>query len=199
MPWLTNRKTGTVFNTDWVNVKKVDYNTFSKAIAKAKESRPVEDRWRVTAYEADHYEETGCKCYMTPDGSTVAITSSGDIISLCTTKDAVRGTGTILLEFAIAHGGTKLDSYDGNHSFYTKNGFEPVSWTPFNKEFADGWKESGQSEEHVIFYKYVGKGNVTPKYVDKATGLKNFYQDGRKFEGEDGYDKAEQYRNNHLK
>lgn len=45
----------------------------------------------------------------------------------------------------------------------------------------------------------MGKGNVTPAFADKTTGKDAFYNKGKKFEGEDGYDKAEQYRNNQMK
>lgn len=58
-----------------------------------------------------------------------------------------------------------LDSYEGNHEFYVKCGFEPVSWCKWNGEYApDDWnKEFGK--EDIIFYKYVGVGNVKREHT----------------------------------
>ena len=58
----------------------------------------------------------------------------------------------------IENGGNKLDAFGEDlYNFYTKNGFEPVSWTEFNREYApDDWKPE-YGEEPVIFYKHTGK------------------------------------------
>jgi len=38
-------------------------------------------------------------------------------------------------------------------------GFVPVSWTPFNKEYADpAWHSSGAGEENIVFMAYGGNG-----------------------------------------
>lgn len=67
-------------------------------------------------------------------------------------------SGSDLLRMAVSNGGRKLDSFSGNYDFYVRNGFEPVSWTPFNKEYAPrDWKEGRDLEEPVIFFKYTGK------------------------------------------
>lgn len=179
-------------------IEKTDPKHFEKDIANAKESRPKEDKWRVSAYGAEHY--VGSKCFVSNDGSTVAVTPDGDIVSVCTHKDSVRGTGKQLMQFAVKNGGRKLDSYDGNHGFYTKCGFEPVSYTKFNADFADGWKESGCPPEDVVFYKYVGVGNV--KYMGDK-GLEKFKSDadknGWRFDGDDGYDNALKFRDDSMK
>ena len=81
--------------------------------------------------------------------------------------------------------------------FYTRNGFEPVSWTPFNAKYApDEWKEAKKQglkvrEEPVIFYKYTGKSiNIT--YEDFINSVKPF-------EGDDGYSNAEKKRDEEIK
>ena len=100
--------------------------------------------------------------------------------------------GAKLLQKAIANGGVKLDSFGGNHKFYTDNGFAPISWTPFSVKYApDGWDKSGCKPEAVIFYAYVGKGKV--KYTG-LSGLHKWLSETKPFEGDNGYDDAKKYR-----
>lgn len=174
--------------------KEVDSKQFNKDITDARNSRPVEDKWRVDVHSSEEYDEKGCKMWTSNNGSTVAVTSQGDIISVCKHMNDRTVKGKELLSQAVSMGGTKLDSFSGNHKFYTSCGFEPVSWTPFNKEYApDGWKESGADEEPVIFYKYVGIGNV------KNLNAKEWMAKTKPFEGDDGYDNAYAYRDKQIK
>ena len=167
---------------------------FNQSITDARESRSKEDKWRVDVHSAQEYDEKGCKMWKSNGGSTVAVTSEGDIISVCKHSNDTETKGRQLLEKAVQMGGIKLDSFAGNHDFYTRCGFEPVAWTPFNVEYApDGWRESGQPEEPVVFYKYVGKGNV--KYTD----FERFKADVKPHTGENGYDDAYRYRDSQLK
>lgn len=63
-------------------------------------------------------------------------------------------TGHELLEEAVKAGGKKLDSFDGNFAFYLRNGFEPVSWTAFDENYAPkGWEKGKNDPEPVIFFK----------------------------------------------
>lgn len=112
----------------------------------------------------------------------VAISQTGDIISVCRSEgDNIRGTD--LLKIAIQNGGVKLDSYDGNHLFYTKNGFEPISWCRWEEEYApDGW--NGEPE-NIIFYKYTG--NTNPEL-----SASTFY---KRVNASLDYDEAEKIRN----
>ena len=163
---------------------------FNKAISEARESRPIDDKWRVDVHETADYE--GCKLYKSDGGSTIAV-KDGDIISVCKKIDDETTSGKELLARAVKMGGVKLDSFEGNHRFYTKCGFEPVSWTPFNEEYApDGWKESGCKPENVIFYKYVGIGNV------KNTDVSKFMAETKPFTGDSGYDDAYAYRDSQI-
>ena len=135
---------------------------FTSALTNAKaavEKERPEDAWRVDSPSAEEFDEyhPGAKKYITQGGSTFAVTSDGDIVGVCRKKgDSKRGHD--LLKIAVANGGKKLDSYEGNHKFYTRNGFEPVSWCKWDDEFTPpGWKAGRDEKEDVIFYKYVGK------------------------------------------
>lgn len=176
----------------------VNSDKFSQTVQEAKDSRDAKDRWRVDVHKPNEYDERNCKMYTNAHGSVVAVDKNGDIISVCkSAKDGTRGGGAKLLQQAVALGGRKLDSFAGNHDFYTKNGFEPISWTPFNPNYApDGWKESGCKKENVVFYAYVGKGNV--KYTG-LSGLHKFLSDTKPFTGDSGYDDAYAYRDSKIK
>lgn len=130
--------------------------SFSKAITNSKESIPEDMRWRVDAGSPEDYIEKGIKLHTTAGGSTVAVKASGDIVSVSRAGgDDVRGYQ--LLEMAVKNGGDRLDSYSGNHIFYTRNGFEPVSWCKFDPKWAPEDWEPEYGEEHIIFYKYTGQ------------------------------------------
>lgn len=80
-------------------------------------------------------EHPGAVMHVTQGGSTVAVTPDGDIVGVCKKPDD-NVSGSDLLKMAVANGGKKLDAFSKLFYFYTKNGFEPVSWTPFDKEYA---------------------------------------------------------------
>ena len=136
-----------------INIKETtDGNEFLENIEIGKSNRPVSDKFIV--YVPGKSELKGRKLYVTESGSTIAINKDGDIESV-----VVQGNDSCaaLIEFAIQHGGTKLDSYDGNYGFYRHMGFEPVSYTKFNKEYVDpAWDRDINNEENVIFFKYTG-------------------------------------------
>ncbi len=123
-------------------------------------------------HDAEDYDKTA-DVYTTRKGGVVAVVKTtdknhtkGDIISVCG-KKGTGERGRILLKIAIANGGDRLDSFEGNHTFYTRNGFEPVSWCRWSDEYApDEWKlafghlpekKKQKYREDVIFYRYTGK------------------------------------------
>lgn len=174
--------------------KSVPSEKFHDVVADAKANCSSDIQWRVDAHTAAEYTELGAKCIQSSGGSTIAVTKDGDIISVCKRGDDLDCSGRDLMAAAVKNGGNKLDSFEGNHGFYVKCGFEPVSWTPFNKDYApEGWKESGCGEEAVVFYKYVGIGNV------KNISVHEFKAKNKPYTGDDGYDKAMEYRNKHMK
>lgn len=165
-------------------------NDFSKTIARAKQLCDERDSWRVDAHSPDKYKDS--KLFSSKDGSTVAVENTGNIVSVCRVPNDTTVSGRDLLAYAVRNGGTKLDSFAGNHRFYAKCGFEPISWTPFNKQFAPpGWKEGRDAEEPIIFYAYTGKTS--------SISLNDFLSKTPPFTGDDGYDKARDYRDSKVR
>lgn len=166
--------------------KRVDTKTFVNTLAEAKATVDPAKAWRVSSPNSAVFDEEhpNAKKYTTPGGSTVAITPDGDIVAVCKNeKDSLRGWQ--LIKFAVKNGGVKLDSFSGNHDFYTKNGFEPVSWTHFDINYKPpGWiPEYGK--EPVVFYKYTGK--VTNESIED---FKNRVPESK------DYDEAKKMRDN---
>lgn len=130
---------------------------------KVKRAHP-EAAWRVAVPSEEEFKEyhKDAKCHVTKGGSTVAVTQDGDIVSVCRdTDDTLRGRD--LIKMAVENGGTKLDSYEGNHDFYIKCGFEPVSWCKWDEQYApEGWRKGVDKPEDIIFYRFTGK---TSKYA----------------------------------
>lgn len=140
----------------------------------AKDNMDEEARWLVSSgYSVEDYNQPGMELYHS-GGSVYALHDHGkgkDIIFVCAAKNGAKGYE--ILDNAVANGGDRLDAFGGFlYDFYTRNGFEPVSRTPFNAEYApEDWKNAKAKgldvvEEPVIFYKYTGK---TPKYTPKYT------------------------------
>lgn len=158
---------------------------FREIFHKARGNVKKNDAWRVDAsYTIEDYENM--ECYNTPDGGSFAI-HDGDIVSVCRGEIT---TGKELLKAAVEAGGNKLDAFEGIAGFYLACGFEPVSWTPFDENYApEGWKESGSAEEDVIFFRYTGKRIGTD-----ADGRKEYMQQWKKnhsaYTGKNGYEDA---------
>ena len=136
-----------------------DTATFTEAVRDAKEAQNPRDAWRVTAMSKEEFESEhpGSCCHVTSGGSVAAVTKDGDIVSVCKMPGDTT-SGKELIQQAVNAGGTKLDSYEGNHGFYVKCGFEPVSWCKWDDAYAPpGWDGSkGDKKEDIIFYKYTG-------------------------------------------
>lgn len=163
---------------------------FADAVGTAKATNPPGAAWRVTAHTQEELEQDypGAKLHVTPGGSTVAVTASGDIVSVCKNMNS-DDRGSDLMKLAVENGGTKLDSFSGNHGFYQKMGFTPISWTPFSDDpeiQPPGWKESGAKKEPVIFYKYTGADTKMISLEDFINTTKPFLDDENGW----GYDKA---------
>lgn len=154
---------------------------FHEAVRVAKESNKETDRWRVELKDEDGYNE--CKLYVSDGGSTIAIKPDGDIVSVCKHQGS-GDRGSELLKKALKHGGDRLDAFgSGLFYFYTKNGFEPVSWTRFDEKYSPpDWKKGRDKKEPVVFYRYVGVGKVkTVKYGSfmKSTKASRDYDDAK--------------------
>ena len=163
----------------------VDALTDAKATV-AKE-RP-QDSWRVSSPSAEEFEQEhpGAVMHVTQGGSTVAVTPDGDIVGLCKKpSDSIKGKD--LLKTAVENGGRKLDAFSGLYGFYITNGFEPVSWTPFDEEYAPSDWHAGYKKEPVIFWKYTGK--------ESSLSLEDFFKNTQSSES---YDEAKNKRDKEL-
>lgn len=143
--------------------KTKDPEEFHNALKGAKGSVLPAERWRVDLHPIEDYKND--KLFLSDGGSCVAIEPNGNIISVCKHNgDVVNGRD--LLQHAIENGGDRLDAFSGLYGFYSKQGFEPVSWIPFDERFApDGWDKGRDDTEPIIFWKYTGKINKM-KYDD---------------------------------
>jgi len=190
-----------------VPYKKTTGQVFTNKITSAKDSRTEytdkkgmkNDSWRVDVHDIDDYDKN-TNAFHTPGGSVVAVVKTtdedhtkGDIISACV-KPGSPEKGSDILKIAIANGGDRLDSFEGNHDFYVRNGFEPVSWCKFSDEHApDEWKAQNKGfyngmpddklnvpREDVIFYRYTGKPTTeTAKEFKQRVAASNDYYSAR--------------------
>lgn len=140
---------------------------FSSGITEAKKTVDHTIAWRVAEPTPEEIKENhkGSVCHKTKGGSTVAVSPDGDIWGVCKNRNDKIFRGKDLIELAINQGGKKLDSYEGNHNFYVKCGFEPVSWCKWDDDYAPSDWDSGLAREDIIFYKYVGIGKVNPAFI----------------------------------
>lgn len=180
---------------EWENAKRAESKTgiktklptpveFKRDFDIAKSTLPKGGEWRVDdTYTVSDYEHK--KLFELSGGSVVAIAEDGDIVSVCKNLDG-DDVGSNLLKVAVANGGDRLDAFgEGLYKFYTKNGFEPVSWTPFNEEYAPhDWVKGRDNPEPVIFYRYTGNQTST-SYADFLSSVNSSAE----------YDDAKEIRN----
>lgn len=98
------------------------------------------------------------KLFVTTDCTAgIAIEQDGNIVSVFN-GGSRRGVLKILMPVAIANGGKKLDNFDGRLStMYSLYGFQPVSKTRFNRNFAPcDWNYSRDGEPDIIFWLHNG-------------------------------------------
>ena len=175
-------------------------STFIRHLHNARLTIPSSDRWRVLEPSLEQanvkYEDT--RMFVTEHGSTIAIDKNNTIISVCSYKndDGVSvDSGGALMEYAVSLGGDKLDTFDGNYSFYTHMGFTPVSWIrfkDFDQSYIPEWVKGNKDnpnmfrEEDIVFFKYTGRGS---DYT-----LKEFYDKVPSVSGVDAYNEASMIR-----
>lgn len=171
------------------NFTPADPTMFKHALTTAKNSCNESIRWRVDDYSHSIRDYSEDILLISPGGSTVAVTPTGDIISVCKNQNDSTTRGKQLIEEAVKNGGVKLDSFSGNHEFYVKCGFEPVSWCEFDEQYAPpGWVKGRDIPEPVIFYKYTGKKS---QYTTASSFLDNV-------KASDDYDLAQSIRDSAI-
>lgn len=161
-------------------LKKPKPKEFRDKLKQAKESNPPQTRWRVDIHEEDDYADD--KLFVSEGGSCVAIEPNGNIISVCRNQsDTIRGKD--LLRKAIENGGDRLDAFGEDlFDFYTRNGFEPVSYTKFNEEYApEGWEKGRDKKEDIVFYRYTGeKTNLSfEDFINKTEPSQDYEEAAR--------------------
>ena len=143
--------------------KCTDGKKFLNRLKKSKKTVDPRKAWRVDDYSHTPEEYKECTMLISDGGSTVAVKPNGNIISVCKCEGD-ECSGSDMVQAAVEAGGDRLDAFGKQlYQFYTKNGFEAVSWTPFNEEYAPpGWKKGVDAAESILFYKHTGnKTNVT--------------------------------------
>lgn len=170
--------------------------------------------WRVAVGDYSPEDYATFKNYQSEGGSVASVKPDGDIVSVCKDPTDKTVSGRDIIRNAVLNGGTKMDSFSGNHGFYTKCGFEPVAWCDFDDEYApDDWKKLngidpddtswyGRSEddlaqprEPIIFYRYTGRVTTESArdFVNRVPASKDYFaaEEARDKAIEDAKDKGE--------
>lgn len=129
---------------------------FYFAIGKAK--RINEHGAFVTQHSVEEYQQMKY-LFLTLDGTAgIAVTQDNNIVSVFN-GGVRRGVLKTLLPVAIKVGGRKLDNYnsEGLSAMYELYGFNPVSKTKFNANFApDDWNFERDGEPDIVFWIHNG-------------------------------------------
>ena len=178
------------------NFREVSAKEYAETISKAKAECVSKHAWRVDAKPESGYRDSKARI-VTDKGSCIAVQSDGDIVSLCK-RNGDNTPATLLMAKAVDREGDRLDTFEGNYGLYRRCGFSPISWTPFNRDFApDGWAESGDKEEDIIFFAYTGdKKKMTRDEADEE--LKQWKSSHKPHTGDNGYDEAMKARNDFI-
>ncbi|MCR5565956.1 MAG: hypothetical protein K6F61_03830 [Clostridiales bacterium] len=222
---LPKDKNGTPKTVDDPHLQvETDYQRFSDALNKAKESNPY--GLYVDPQSPEELAEKGAISLLSPDGMAgVSVGTVGDqngnIFGVFNNPNGkAKGVMPYLMVNAIANGGNKLDCYRGFLSDqYAKYGFIPVAKVPFNEAFApEGWNYKRDGKPDIIVWMHngdspetvaqrcglIGEENGGYKYYDERffdkllTFSDTLDENGNVVEGEDAYSKALRYRDRLL-
>lgn len=140
---------------EYIPIRVATPEEFYKAIEKAKKVNA--HGAFVTTRSIDEYKNM--KLFITLDECAgIAITSDNNIVSIFNGGEK-RGVLKTLLPLAIGQGGRKLDNFNSGKlsAMYELYGFNPVSKTKFNCEFApDDWNYERDGEPDIVFWIHNG-------------------------------------------
>jgi len=207
-----------------LNLEETDYERFSSALNDAKSAN--EHGMFVDAQSVEDLQNKGAIVLMSPDGMAgVAISKDGDIVGVFKNPNSKSSQASAsLIINAIAHGGNKLDCYDGKLTeMYSRVGMIPVARVAWNDSYhqtidengnvtwSDGWDYDRDGTPDIIVWMHNGDSaaTVAQRYgYSEANGGYHVYTDDEianliKFDDvldeegnviEYGYDRAKKYR-----
>lgn len=142
-------------NIQYYTLKQATPEEFYNAIGQAKAKNAYGAF--VEQHSLNEYSEM--KLFVTEDNSAgIAITKDNNIVSVFSDGEK-KGVLKTLLPTAIHHGGRKLDNFNSFKlsSMYELYGFNPISKTKFNSQFApDDWNYCRDGEPDIIFWVHNG-------------------------------------------
>lgn len=142
-------------NIEYYPIRTATAEEFYEAIGRAKDTN--DHGPFVTQHSIEEYRDM--RLFVTLDGTAgIAITKDNNIVSIFNGGQK-KGVLKTLLPIAIQNGGMKLDNYNSPKlsAMYELYGFNPVSKTKFNKQFApDDWDYARDGEPDIIFWIHNG-------------------------------------------
>ena len=142
-------------NIEYYTINSATPEEFYYAIEEAKKKNP--HGAFVTKHSIEEYSQM--RLFLTLDKTAgIAITKDNNIVSIFNGGEK-RGVLKTLLPLAIQKGGRKLDDYNSGKlsSMYELYGFNPISQTKFNSQFApDDWNYERDGEPSIVFWIHNG-------------------------------------------
>lgn len=187
--WKPGRSLGTIFRANGITTPtfyelgqgdEKNAQRFADAITESKKASGAVGA-AVYVYPVQDYQ--GMRLFLAADGkSGVAIKPDGDIVSVFSNG----GAGRSVMELAIAAGGTKLDAFDTIlPQFYSAHGFVATSRLTWNDSQApEGWDKQAMADFNG------GQPDVVFMVLDNSYQGMYTRKDGKRYEGDDSYDKA---------
>jgi len=177
-------------NIEYYPIKSATPEEFYKAIEQAKQINP--HGAFVTKHSIEEYSKM--RLFLTLDGKAgIAITEDNNIVSIFNGGEK-RGVLKTLLPLAIQKGGRKLDNYNSGKlsAMYELYGFNPISQTKFNSQFApDDWNYERDGEPSIVFW--IHNGDSAEDVILNFGRYDVPWSIVQEF---DTYEQAEEYRDN---
>lgn len=142
-------------NINYYPIRLASSKEFHEAVEKAKKTNP--HGAFVSQHTIEEYDTM--LLFLTLDKTAgIAITKDNNIVSIFNGGEK-RGVLKTLLPLAIQNGGCKLDNFNSKKlsAMYELYGFNPISKTTFNSQFApDDWNYERDGEPDIVFWIHNG-------------------------------------------